>query len=73
MMLQLIPVSETYEALVAGVRKTAVMRVCMILKTSSTFENFPAVTAYVNLPGSRLILCANNLLHVSHLKGFIFR
>ena len=25
------------------------------------------------LPGSRLVLCANNLLHVSHLKGFIFR
>ena len=43
----MMPVSETYEALVAGVRKTAVMRACMILKTSSTFENFPAVTAYV--------------------------
>ena len=36
---QSIPVSETYEALVAGVRfKTAVMRACMVLKTSSTFE-----------------------------------
>ena len=34
---QLIPVSETCEALVAGVRKTAVMRACMVLKTSSTF------------------------------------
>ena len=44
---QLIPVSEKYEALVARVRKTAVMRLCMVFKTSSTFENFPAVTAYV--------------------------
>ena len=44
---QLIPVSETEEALVAGVRKTAVMRACMVFKTSSTFENLPAVTAYV--------------------------
>ena len=44
---QLIPVSETYEALVAGIRKTAVMRACMVLKTYSTFKNFPAVTAYV--------------------------
>ena len=33
---QLIPVSETYEALVAGVKKTA-----------STFENLTTVTAYV--------------------------
>ena len=45
---QLIPgVSETYEAPVAGVRKTAAMRACMVFKTFSTFENFPAVTAYV--------------------------
>ena len=44
---RLIPVSETYEALAAGVRKTAAMRACMVFKTSSTFENFPAVTAYV--------------------------
>ena len=35
---QLIPVCETYEALVAGIRKTAVMRACMILKTCPTFE-----------------------------------
>ena len=42
---QLIPVSETYEALVAGVRKTAVIRPYMVLKTSSTFENNHAVTA----------------------------
>ena len=46
---QLIPVCETYEALVAGVRKTVVMRACMALKTSSTFENHSAVTAYVDL------------------------
>ena len=44
---RLIPVSETYEALAAGVRKTAAMRACMVSKTLSTFENFPAVTAYV--------------------------
>ena len=44
---QLIPVCETYEALVAGVRKTAAMRACIVFKTSSTFENVPAVTAYV--------------------------
>ena len=31
MTLHLIPVSETYEALLAGVRKTAVMRACMVL------------------------------------------
>ena len=49
MMPQLIPVSETYETFVAGVRKTAVMRACMVLKTFSTFENFPSVTAYVDL------------------------
>jgi len=36
---QPIPVSETDEALVTGARfKTAVMRACMVLKTSSTFE-----------------------------------
>ena len=34
-------------ALVSGVRKTAVMRACVILKTSSSFENSPAVTTYV--------------------------
>ena len=74
---QLIPVSETYEALVAGVRKTAVMRACMVLKTSSTFLQWLhtswAFIVHEYLPGSRLQLCANNLLHISHLKGFIFR
>ena len=44
---QLIPVSELYEALVAGARKTAVLHSCMVFKTYSSFENFPAVTAYV--------------------------
>ena len=44
---QLIPVSEKYEALVAGARKTAGIRACMVFKTSSTLENFPAVTAYI--------------------------
>ena len=43
---QLIPVSEMYEALVAGVRKTAAMHACMVFETYSTFENFPTVTAY---------------------------
>ena len=47
MMPQLIPVSETYEALVAGVKKTTAMHACMVFKTYSNFENFPAVTAYV--------------------------
>ena len=71
---QLIPVCETYEALVAGARKTAAMRACTVFKTSSTFENFPAVTAYVlGLYHAQGFFCANNLLHVSHLKGFIFR
>ena len=51
---QLIPVSETCEALVAGVRKTAVMRACMVLKTSSTFKIFPAVTGYVDLAVYRI-------------------
>ena len=36
---QLIPVCETYEALVAGARKTAVMRACMVFKTYSSFKN----------------------------------
>ena len=44
---QLIPVWEKYEALVAGVRKIAVLRACMVFKTYSSFENFPAVSAYV--------------------------
>ena len=35
---QLIPVSEKYEALVAGARKTAGIRACMVFKTSSTFQ-----------------------------------
>ena len=64
--------------IVAGVRKTAAMRACMVLKTSSTFENLPAVTAYVlglyrAWKPPLLLLCANNLLYISHLKGFIFR
>ena len=56
-------------------------RACRFLKTSSTFEkNFPSVTAYVDLGVHRVwmtpwlkvsLVC--NLLHVSHLKGFIFR
>ena len=54
----------------------------MALKTSSTFEKtflqWPhtwtwAFTVYEWFPGSRFPLYANNLLHVSHLKGFIFR
>ena len=75
---QLIPVSETYDALVAWVRKTAVSerawssRLPLLLKT---FPQWPhtswAFTVHEYLPGSRLLLCANNLLHVS--KGFIFR
>ena len=32
-----------------------------------------AFTVHEYHPGSRLLLCANNLLHISHLKGFIFR
>ena len=45
---QLIHVCETYEAPVAGVTKTDAMRACMVFKTYS-FQNFPAVTAYVDL------------------------
>ena len=44
---QLILVCNKYETLVAGAKKTAAMRACMVFKTSSAFENVAAVTAYV--------------------------
>ena len=49
----------------------------LIYSFLKTFPQWPhtswAFTVHEYLPGSRLLLCANNLLHVSHLKGFIFR
>ena len=49
MMPQLIPVSKSFEALVAGVRKTAFVQACMVLKTPSAFECFPTVITDVGL------------------------